>query len=169
MRPRQLIALLTVMSAACAKPSEPVRFPPVVVVADYRMPPTVVRGPLRTWWKLASSPVRYGDPMPVRITMYCLRGRTRRGNLVHAGIAAADPRYFPLAQHVDVYVGRKLVGNFLIDDTGGAVTGDKIDLWTADCAEARRFGIRRGLAVRTHGVPQVQLSGGPASAAVKAP
>jgi 3D (Asp-Asp-Asp) domain-containing protein len=154
---------------ACSKPSEPIQFPPVVVVAEYRMSPTVVRGALRTWWKTATTPVRYDEPMPVRITMYCLQGRTRRGRQVRAGIAAADPHLFPLAQHIDLYVGRKFVGNFLIDDTGAAVRGDRIDVWTSDCAEARRFGLRRGLAVRTHGAPQVQLSGSAASPATIAP
>lgn len=107
--------------------------------------------------------------MPVRITMYCLRGRTRRGNLVRKGIVAADPKLFPLARYIDLYVGRKFLGNFLIDDTGKAVTGDRVDVWTADCNEARRFGIRRGLAVRTRAAPQVQLSGLPASAATPSP
>jgi 3D (Asp-Asp-Asp) domain-containing protein len=154
---------------ACAEPSEPVRFQPAVVVAEYRMVPAVVRGAARTWWKTARSPVRYGDPMPVTITMYCLRGRTRRGSLVRAGIVAADPRLFPLARYIDLYVGRKFLGNFLIDDTGKAVTGDRIDVWTADCDDARRFGLRRGLAVRTREAPVVQLSGSPASTATKAP
>jgi 3D (Asp-Asp-Asp) domain-containing protein len=154
---------------ACSKPSEPIRFPPVIVIAEYRMAPAVVRGAVRTWWKTASAPVRYDDPMPVTITMYCLQGRTRRGRLVRPGIAAADPRLFPLAQHIDLYVGRKLVGNFLIDDTGKAVTGNRIDVWTSDCAEARRFGLQRGLAVRTHGAPRVQLAGSAASTSTKAP
>jgi 3D (Asp-Asp-Asp) domain-containing protein len=164
-----IVAVGVAGGVACSRPSQPIQFPPVVVVADYRVAPTVVRGPTRTWWKTASSPVRYGEPMPVRITMYCLQGRTRRGRLVRAGIAAADPRLFPLAQHIDLYVGREHVGNFLIDDTGKAVVGDRIDVWTADCDEARRFGLHRGLAVRVRGAPQVQLSGSAASTAMNRP
>ena len=167
---RACCCVAVLATPACSKPNDqPILFPPAVGVADYRMPPTVVRGPLRTWWKTATTPVRYGEPMPVRITMYCLQGRTRRGRLVRAGIAAADPHLFPLSQYIDLYVGRKFVGNFLIDDTGGAVMGDRIDVWTSDCAEARRFGLRRGLAVRTRGVPKVELSGSAASPATKAP
>jgi 3D (Asp-Asp-Asp) domain-containing protein len=147
------------VAAGCSRSSEPTRFPPVVVVADYRLPPVVVRGPVRSWWKNAGQPVHFGDPMPVHITMYCLQGRTRRGRPVQLGIAAADPRLFPLAGSIELYVGRKAVGRFLIDDTGARVIGDRIDVWTADCAAARRFGIQRGLAVRVRGAPQIELSG----------
>ena len=133
--------------------------PPVVVVADYRMAPVVMRGATRTWWKNASGPARFGDPLPVGITMYCLQGKTRRDHYVRPGIVAADPRYFPLAQHIELYVGRKLLGRFLIDDTGEKIRGARIDVWTSDCAEARRFGIRRGTAVRVHSEPRVQLAG----------
>lgn len=146
-------------AAACSRPTEPIRLPPVVVVADYRMPPVVMRGATRTWWKNASGPARFDDPLPVGITMYCLQGRTRRDHFVRPGIVAADPRYFPLAQQIELYVGRKLLGRFLIDDTGEKIHGARIDVWTADCAEARRFGIRRGTAVRVHAQPQVQLAG----------
>ena len=151
--------LSALSAAACARSDEPIRFPPVVVVADYRMAPVVVRGASRTWWKNASGPARFGDPLPVGISMYCLKGRTRRDHFVRPGIAAADPRYFPLARHVDLYVGRKYLGQFLIDDTGDRIRGARIDVWTSNCAEARRFGIQRGTAVRVHGAPQVQLSG----------
>lgn len=145
--------------SACSRPDEPLRMPPVVVMADYVMAPAVVRGPTRTWWKDAKGPARFGDPMPVSITMYCLRGRTRRGSLVRAGIVAADPRRFPLAQSIELYVGRKYVGRFLIDDTGKNVDDDRIDVWTDSCAEARSFGIQRGLAVRVHASPAVELAG----------
>ena len=126
-------ALAASSAVACSRPDEPIRLPPVVVVADYRMPPVVVRGSARGWWKNAGAPVRFGDPMPVGVTMYCLQGRTRRGRLVKPGIAAADPRFFPLAQSIELYVGRTYVGRFLIDDTGKRVVGDRIDVWTADC------------------------------------
>lgn len=146
-------------AAACSRSDEPVRFPPVVVVADYRMAPVVVRGAARTWWRNASGPARVGDPLPVAISMYCLRGLTRRDHEVRPGIAAADPRYFPLAQHIELYVGRKPLGRFLIDDTGDKIRGARIDVWTSDCVEARRFGIQRGTAVRVRGEPAVQLAG----------
>ena len=160
-------ALAASSAVACSRPDGPIRLPPVVVVADYRMPPVVVRGSARGWWKNAGAPVRFGDPMPVGVTMYCLRGRTRRGRLVKPGIAAADPRFFPLAQSVELYVGRKYVGRFLIDDTGKRVVGDRIDVWTADCDESRNFGLQRGVAIRVRGEPQIELSGSAREAATK--
>jgi 3D (Asp-Asp-Asp) domain-containing protein len=160
-------ALAALFAAACSRPDEPLRLPPVVVVAEYRLAPVVLRGPTRAWWKNAAAPAHFGDPMPVGVTMYCLQGRTRRGRLVQPGIAAADPRYFPLAQSIELYVGRKYIGRFLIDDTGKRVIGDRIDVWTADCELARRFGLQRGLAVRVRGEPQVRLSGSATPAETK--
>jgi 3D (Asp-Asp-Asp) domain-containing protein len=89
---------------------------------------------------------RAGERVRVEITAYCLQGITRAGNRVRPGIAAADRRLFPLGKYVDVQVGRRRLGRFLIDDTGSAIQGAKLDLWTESCADARRFGRRRGSA-----------------------
>jgi 3D (Asp-Asp-Asp) domain-containing protein len=59
---------------------------------------------------------------------------------------AADPRLFPLARHVEVYAAGRFLGRFRVDDTGGAVRGPHLDIWTPDCADARRFGTRAGVA-----------------------
>jgi 3D (Asp-Asp-Asp) domain-containing protein len=89
---------------------------------------------------------RAGERVRVEITAYCLQGITRAGNRVRPGIAAADRKLFPLGKYVDVQVGRRRLGRFLIDDTGSAIKGAKLDLWTESCADARRFGRRRGSA-----------------------
>jgi 3D (Asp-Asp-Asp) domain-containing protein len=125
----------------------PIRLAPLVVTADYRLPGVVVRGASQGWWKLASEPVRYGDPMPVRVTMYCLKGTTRRGRYVRAGIVAADPHFFPLARYLELYIGQGYLGRFLVDDTGKRIRGNRIDVWTSSCHDARLFGIQRGTAV----------------------
>ena len=143
----------------CMEPPQPMRYPPVVVTADYALPGAVVRGAERGWWKNASRRVRYGDPLPVRISMYCLKGTTRRGRYVRAGIVAADPRFFPLAQYVELYAGRKYLGRFLVDDTGKRIRGERIDVWTPSCGEARRFGLQRGTAVLARSEPAPQLAG----------
>lgn len=152
-------ALGLLLLGACSRPNEPIRLPPVVVMADYRLAGVVVRGADRGWWKVASHPVRYGDPLPVGITMYCLQGTTRRGRYVRNGIIAADPRFFPLAQYVELYAGRKYLGRFLVDDTGKRIKGARIDVWTSSCREARRFGIQRGTAVLVRQEPQPQQAG----------
>jgi 3D (Asp-Asp-Asp) domain-containing protein len=120
----------------------------VLVMSALHLPGAVVRGARRDWWLDRRRPVRVGDPVPVRISLYCLRGTTRRGHRVRAGIMAADPRLFPLGRYVEVYLGERWIGRFLVDDTGRRITGDRVDVWVADCDRASEFGIRRGTAVR---------------------
>jgi 3D (Asp-Asp-Asp) domain-containing protein len=140
-------ALALSAAIGCARQEGPLRYPPAVAISAYRLPGVVVRGATRQWWKLAEQPVRYGDPVPVGVTMYCLQGTTRRGRYVRAGIVAADPRFFPLSKFIELYVGRQYLGRFLVDDTGKKIRGARIDIWTSSCHEAERFGIARGTAV----------------------
>ncbi len=88
-----------------------------------------------------------GEEIPVSLTQYCLKGTTRRGRFVRPGIVAADPRIFPLARYVEVFMGKRYIGRFLVDDTGGNVIGATLDIWTPSCREARRFGRQHGRAV----------------------
>ncbi|CAN5612968.1 hypothetical protein BH24ACI3_BH24ACI3_01480 [soil metagenome] len=74
-------------------------------------------------------------------TAYCLRGRTANGSLVRKGIIAADPRVLRLGSQVNVG-GGAYSGNYTVTDTGGKIKGNRIDIWMASCAEARRFGRR---------------------------
>jgi len=145
---RRLSAIVVVVTVTgCGRDVAPLRYPPLVVMSPFRAPGVVVRGAARGWWKLATQPVRYGDPVPVGVTMYCLQGTTRRGRYVRAGIVAADPTLFPLSKFVELYVGRRYIGRFLVDDTGKRIRGARIDVWTPSCREARRFGLQRGTAV----------------------
>ncbi|MEJ7758518.1 MAG: 3D domain-containing protein [Gemmatimonadaceae bacterium] len=88
-----------------------------------------------------------GEEIPVSLTQYCLQGTTRRGRFVRPGIVAADPRIFPLSRYVEVFMGKKYIGRFLVDDTGGNVIGATLDIWTPSCREATRFGRQHGKAV----------------------
>jgi 3D (Asp-Asp-Asp) domain-containing protein len=88
-----------------------------------------------------------GEEVPISITQYCLKGTTRRGRFVRPGIVAADPRIFPLARYVEVFMGRKYLGRYLVDDTGLNVVGTTLDIWTPSCREAVRFGRQWGKAV----------------------
>jgi 3D (Asp-Asp-Asp) domain-containing protein len=129
----------------------------VVIMSPLRIPGALVRGATRDWWKLAARPARYGDPLPVGVTMYCLKGTTRRGRYVRPGIVAADPKFFPLARYIELYIGRSYLGRFLVDDTGKRILGARIDVWTESCREARAFGIQRGTAVLVHR-PQLEVA-----------
>jgi 3D (Asp-Asp-Asp) domain-containing protein len=124
--------------------------------------PVVVASPLRLEgaWVMAAAPARIakavakriglptlGEPVAVSLTAYCLRGLTRRDHYVREGIVASDPKLFPLGHYLEIYVGKQYWGRFLIDDTGGAIKGNKLDIWTPTCREARLFGRVKGTAV----------------------
>ncbi len=74
-------------------------------------------------------------------TAYSLRGRTASGKFVSQGIIAADPRVLPLGSRVRLEAGA-WSGDYLVADTGGAIRGRKIDIWTPSTREAMRFGRR---------------------------
>jgi 3D (Asp-Asp-Asp) domain-containing protein len=125
---------------------------PVVVIATppaapLRLDGALVRGPGRDWAVGRKRPLRTGEPVPVQLTAYCLQGTTRRDNLVREGIVAADPKLFPLGRYVELYIGRRYHGRFLVDDTGGRIRDGILDIWTPSCRDARRFGRQRGTAV----------------------
>lgn len=142
-----IAVLAAVLTIGCTHDHERIRFPPVVVMSPLRLPGAVVHGASRDWWRSNARLVRYGDPLPVGVSMYCLQGTTRRGQNVRPGIIAADPRFFPLSRFVELYVGRTFLGRFLVDDTGPRIIGSRMDVWTSDCPAARRFGIQSGTAV----------------------
>ena len=87
-----------------------------------------------------------GVTIPVSLTQYCVQGETRRGRQTRHGIVAADPRIFPLARYVEVFLGDRYLGRYLVDDTGGNVLGATLDIWNPDCKEAARFGRHWGSA-----------------------
>jgi 3D (Asp-Asp-Asp) domain-containing protein len=154
-----LVAALFWKSGIARLPStQPATFTysPVFVYADPMLPPVIVRAErmlpkLPTLPRLAAlhnifvrAPV--GKALPVSLTQYCLQGTTRRDHYVREGIVAADPRIFPLARYVELFLGKHYLGRFLVDDTGGKVKGNTLDIWTPSCSDARRFGRQRGTA-----------------------
>jgi 3D (Asp-Asp-Asp) domain-containing protein len=134
-------------TTAAPRPIQPILFAPSVVMATLRLEGAVVRGAARDWALNRRSARGYGEPVPVALTAYCLKGLTRRDRYVRQGIVASDPRMFPLARYLEIYIGKKYFGRFLIDDTGGKIKGNRLDIWTPTCAEARRFGWQLGTAV----------------------
>jgi 3D (Asp-Asp-Asp) domain-containing protein len=160
-RPRLSLAIAALAMAACMDgDAGPFPMAPVVVQSPILLPGAVVQGASKRWFLASYSPPRYGDPVPVEMTAYCLtRTTTRRGRYVRAGIVAADPRLFPLSRYVELYDGRRYLGRFLIDDTGRLIKGNIIDVWLPTCREARIFGRRKGIAVLVPREPGVTLAG----------
>jgi 3D (Asp-Asp-Asp) domain-containing protein len=134
------------LGALVTRPPEASRFRPVLVESPIRLAGAVVRG-ITPVWPITTEYARLGKPIPVEITAYCLKGTTRRGRYVRAGIVAADPSYFPLGRYIEVYIGTEYLGRFLVDDTGRLIIGRRLDIWTAECNDARFFGRRQGTAV----------------------
>ena len=76
--------------------------------------------------------------MTVTATGYSLTGRTATGVAVAYGIVAVDPAVIPLGTHMTV----PGYGEGVAADTGGAVSGARIDLWFPTRAEALAWGTR---------------------------
>jgi 3D (Asp-Asp-Asp) domain-containing protein len=160
---RSLVVSLSALAAlaGCGE-REPLLMEPVVVQSPVRLPGAIVQGASSKWYLASYAPPRYGEPVPIQMTAYCLtRTTTRRGRYVRAGIVAADPRLFPLSRYVELYEGRRYLGRFLIDDTGRLIKGNIIDIWVPTCREAKIWGRRRGVAVLVPREPTVELAGRP--------
>jgi cystine transport system substrate-binding protein len=83
-------------------------------------------------------PVAGGGTMTVTATGYSLTGRTATGVPVGYGIVAVDPNVIPLGTRMSV----PGYGEAVAADTGGAITGARIDLWFPTTAEALAWGTR---------------------------
>ena len=70
-------------------------------------------------------------------TAYCLGGTTATGMPVGRGIIAVDPSVIPLGSRVHV----SGYGDAIAADTGGAINGNRIDVWLP-CGEAYEWGVR---------------------------
>jgi 3D (Asp-Asp-Asp) domain-containing protein len=88
-----------------------------------------------------SAKIPVSEPLSYVATAYSLRGRTASGKFVSQGIIAADPRVLPLGSRVHVQAG-SWSGEYLVADTGSAIKGRKIDIWTPSTREAMKFGRR---------------------------
>ena len=106
--------------------------------------PVMTAAPISTG---ASASGSDSSPMPATAgvaytaTAYSLSGRTASGLRVSKGLIAADPRVLPLGTRVRLEAGA-WSGEYLVADTGGAVRGKRIDIWTSTSREAFRFGRR---------------------------
>ncbi|MHB1391398.1 MAG: 3D domain-containing protein [Thermoleophilia bacterium] len=84
-----------------------------------------------------SPPPAGGSSITVTATAYCLGGTTATGMPVGRGIIAVDPRVIPLGSRVHV----SGYGDAIAADTGGAIQGNRIDVWLP-CNEAYDWGVR---------------------------
>jgi rare lipoprotein A len=80
------------------------------------------------------------DPDEFVATAYCLEGTTQSGVRVQPGIVAADPAVLPVGSVVRIEEPDTHAGIYTVLDTGGAIIGDRIDIYVPDCSDAREFG-----------------------------
>jgi 3D (Asp-Asp-Asp) domain-containing protein len=80
-------------------------------------------------------------PRKFKASAYSIHGRTRSGTVTQPGTIAADTRVLPLGTVVQVNAG-KYSGVYTVHDTGGAIKGNRLDVWLPSNKEARRFGRR---------------------------
>ena len=111
--------------------------PPAEALA--KVVPETAGGKIEEPPKAAEFPA--AQPVHYVATAYSLRGRTASGKFVSQGIIAADPRVLPLGSRVHLQAGA-WSGEYLVADTGGAIKGRRIDIWTPSTREAMRFGRR---------------------------
>jgi 3D (Asp-Asp-Asp) domain-containing protein len=82
-------------------------------------------------WTAATMPG--GNATLFWITGYTWTGsKTRTGTYPHWGTVAVDPRVIPLGS--TVYI--QGLGQFRAEDTGGAITGSRVDVFVASAAQA---------------------------------
>ena len=79
-----------------------------------------------------------GRKLTVRAYAYCLYGHTASGTYVKHGTVAVDPRVIKLG--TKLYIPGYGWGKAL--DTGGAIKGNKIDLWMPNSSQCYNWGVR---------------------------
>lgn len=71
------------------------------------------------------------------VTCYDLQGRTASGAETSTETVAVDPRVIPLGSRVNI-AG---VGERIAQDTGGAIKGDRLDIWEPTYAQCAAWGV----------------------------
>ncbi|MBQ6907576.1 MAG: G5 domain-containing protein [Clostridia bacterium] len=87
---------------------------------------------------------RYKQCLTVTATAYSGGGYTASGMKARYGAVAVDPRVIPLGSrlYIEAADGSWIYGTAVAADTGGAIKGNKIDLYVESSADAIRFGRR---------------------------
>jgi 3D (Asp-Asp-Asp) domain-containing protein/peptidoglycan hydrolase CwlO-like protein len=84
------------------------------------------------------TPVGDGTSLTVVATGYSLKGHTATGAPVGWGVVAVDPSVIPLGTGMTI----PGYGSGVAADTGGAIVGNRIDLWFPTVAQAMAWGSR---------------------------
>ncbi|MGZ4282050.1 MAG: 3D domain-containing protein [Gaiellaceae bacterium] len=91
------------------------------------------------------TPAGEGASLTVSATGYSLHGHTATGAPVGWGVVAVDPSVIPLGTRMSI----PGYGSGIAADTGGAIVGNRIDLWFPTVAQAEAWG-RRTVTITLH-------------------
>ncbi|HEX8432328.1 MAG TPA: 3D domain-containing protein [Longimicrobium sp.] len=92
----------------------------------------------------ASTALPVSRRIEVSSTAYCIKGLMRTGVRTRDGMAAADPSVIPLGSVVRMsHLDGEEIGTFVVMDTGGAVRGNRVDIYMDSCREASDWGRKR--------------------------
>ncbi len=91
-----------------------------------------------------SGEIRSSRVIECRATAYCLKGRTASGMQSQRGVVAVDPSVIPLGTklYIESASGNYTYGYAVAGDTGGAIKGNRIDLYMDTKSECLQFGVR---------------------------
>jgi 3D (Asp-Asp-Asp) domain-containing protein len=78
--------------------------------------------------------------LTMHATAYSKHGLTSSGTKPHRGIIAADSRVLPPGSKVQVKNAGPYSGVYKVRDTGGAIRGHRIDIYTPSKRAAHQFG-----------------------------
>jgi 3D (Asp-Asp-Asp) domain-containing protein len=91
----------------------------------------------------APTPAARNRPASFSATAYCKGTVTATGMAPTEGMVAADPAVLPMGSKIRLTgLNGRYDGDYVVQDTGAAVRGRRIDLFIRDCREAVRFGRR---------------------------
>jgi 3D (Asp-Asp-Asp) domain-containing protein len=76
-------------------------------------------------------------------TAYSLEGTGASGKWPHPGTVAADRNVLPLNSRIRIYGAGRYSGDYTVEDTGGKVDGQHLDVYMPSRAEAKKFGRQR--------------------------
>jgi 3D (Asp-Asp-Asp) domain-containing protein len=90
-------------------------------------------------------------------TAYSSTGLTTSGQYTHRHVVAADPNILPIGTRIQIRRAGKYSGEYVVADTGGKITGRRLDIYLPSTQECKKFGkkvVRVRILELGNGTPQ---------------